>query len=308
MPGSHRNLDSGRLRGLCLALALVGSLACVPGALGSAGCSGRRLLTCWEKSKAFADGVNWGNGFVLDVEPFEARLPLHLGNPALAGFWRFETSSAAARAAYEFELQYEIADPNFEQVTTPPALPPPSARRSGIVSRRLAATLTSLMRAEQREIVDLAAMNKALNRATEASYERGRSDWVAWQEAAAAHFASGAAAAIGNVIARQRAATRGFVRTRLFFGVGSEDLKLAHRAMRRHGLARSIRAMMQFFDLTPTMIDFLVKKFDRTSFGQSSFSLSQILSQSQVIAGERGFQAALRHFADRIPPASRPPQ
>lgn len=171
----------------------------------------------------------------------------------------------------------------------------------------MAATLSSLMQAEQDEVANLAALDTALNRATEASYLRGRSDWVAWQEAAAARFATRAAMAISRELVQQRAATRAFVRRGLLFGVGSVDLKLAQRAIRRHGLAGSIRATMAYFGMTAPLIGFSIKKFKSTSFGQSSFNLSQILSQSYVISGERGLRAALRHFAARVPPASRPP-
>ncbi len=279
----------------------------LPATAGAAGCAGRRLLTCSEKAKAFADDVNWGNYFVLDLEPFQTRLPFHFNNPSLARFWRFEASTAGARAALEFELQYEIGDQNFEAIASATKLPKPGVGPHGRVTRRLAAKLTSLMRAEQDEVVNLIAFVTALNRATEASYQRGRADWVAWQQAAAARYARATASAISRLIGRQRAATRGLVGHHLLFGVGSEDLKLAHRGLRRHGLAPSIRSTMTALGMTPDLVQFCVRKFESTSFGQASFNLSQLFSEATAIAGEKGFQAALRHYANRIPPASRPP-
>jgi hypothetical protein len=273
----------------------------------AAGCPGRQLLTCWEKGQTFADDANWTHAFVLDLELFETSLPVHLNNPALRSFWRFETSTAAARSAYELELQYELADPDFEAIATVPALPRRGVARGGVVDRRTAAALTALMRAEQSEVVDLKALVTSMNRATEASYLRGRSDWVAWQLSAAARFAARTAGAVSNVIRAQWAATRALKRRHLLFGVGSEDLKLAQRQLRHHGLAPAVSSALNALGLSDSEIAFCLTQFKTTSFGALSFSLAQILSQPSTIAGEQGFRAALRHFAARTPPASRPP-
>jgi hypothetical protein len=50
-----------------------------------------------------------------------------------------------------------------------------------------------------------------------------------------------------------------------------------------------------------------VHSFETTWFGQLSFSLTQQLTAPTTIAGEQGFEAALREFAARTPPASQPP-
>jgi hypothetical protein len=270
-------------------------------------CAGRKLLTCAERTQTLTDDLSWTYAFVLDLELFETPLPLHLNNPALGQFWRFETSAAAARSIYEYQLQYEITDPNFEQIVAAPSPPAPAVHRSGIVDRRTAGALTALMGAEQSELVNTRALITSLNRASAATYLRGRSDWVAWQEAAAARFAARAAGAIGRVIRAQRAASQALMRKRLPFGIGAEDLKLAHRAVRRHGLAGSVAAVMQRLGLTKAMIALCVSKFEATSFGQRSFNLTETISDPATIASERGFQAALRHFAARVPVASRPP-
>jgi hypothetical protein len=291
-----------RILAACAVVFTLGLPASADGA-----CPGRQLLTCSEKSRVFADDANWTHAFVLDLELFETRLPLHLSNPALASFWRYETAAAAARSAYELELQYELVDPDFETIAAVPPLPRPAVKPHGMVDRRTAARLSALMRAEQDEIVGLHALVTSMNRATEASYMRGRNDWVAWQLSAAARFAARTAGAIGRVISAQRAATAALLRRGLPFGVGSVDLKLAQRRVRRRGLASQVRAALESQGLTAQEIAFCVREFAGTSFGQLSFSLARIISQPTTAAGEQGFTAALRHFAARVPPASRPP-
>jgi hypothetical protein len=290
-----------------LAACAVAVAVALPTSAGAAGCPGRQLLTCSEKSQTFADDANWTHAFVLELELFETRLPVHLSNPALASFWRYETSASAARSAYELELQYELSDPDFETVATVAPAPRPALAPRGIVDRRTAAALSALMRAEQAEIVDLHALVTSMNRATEATYIRGRSDWVAWQLSAAAGFSARTAGAIGRVIRAQRVATAALRHRGLPFGVGSEDLKLAQRQIRRHGLAARIDSALQAQGLTAPEIAFCVREFAGTSFGQMSFSLSQIISEPSTIAGERGFAAALKRFSARVPRASKPP-
>ena len=64
---------------------------------------------------------------------------------------------------------------------------------------------------------------------------------------------------------------------------------------------------MTYLGMTPNLIQFCINKFQTTSFGQASFNLAQLFSERTAIAAENGFQAALGHYAARIPPASRPP-
>lgn len=273
----------------------------------AAACPGRLLLTCWEKIQTFNDDVTWTHAAVLDLEPFETRVPLHLNNPALAQFWRFEAATAGARSVYEYTFQSEITDNDFEAIPTVPSLPRPGVHRHRIVDRRTAAAMSRLMRAELSEVLNLKATVTALNRATEATYQRGRSDWLAWQLSAAARFARRTANAVGAVIHDERAVSRAFTRHHLLFGIGAEDLKLGQRRIRKHGLNSSVRATMQSIGMDALTIAFVVHGFETASFGQYSFSLTQFLSQRSTIAGERDFQAALRHFAARIPATSQPP-
>ena len=68
---------------------------------------------------------------------------------------------------------------------------------------------------------------------------RGRSDWIAWQLASAARFASRTAAAVGRVIRAAAAVSRILVSHRLLFGVGSRTSGLpnglcASTVLRRH--------------------------------------------------------------------------
>jgi hypothetical protein len=146
-----------------------------------------------------------------------------------------------------------------------------------------------------------------LNRATAARYLRGREDWVKWQLSAAAGFAAKTAASIAPIIKAERAAGKALARHKLLFGVGSEDLKLAQRQVRAHGFAPKLVAIMQQLGLTATDIALARHQFETTNFGNLSFSLTQELYLPQVIAGQRGFAAALRHLAARIPPAGEPP-
>lgn len=269
-------------------------------------CGGRALLTCDEKLQIFPDQVNWTHGFVLDAELFEAP-QVHVYNSTLIQFWRFETAAAAARSGLESILFTQLVDGDFENIATPITLPQPSVRRSGFVDRRAAAAFTALMQSEQAEILNLEALDASLNRATDASYIHGRQDWVAWQQAAAAQYALRVAAATGRVINAERAVTASLMRLHRPFGVGSQDLKLAHRQVASHGLAPALIAAMNRLGLTTEERQGLVRAFQAVTFNTLSFNVSQFLSESDVIAGQRSFIAALRHFAARIPPASKPP-
>jgi hypothetical protein len=298
-----------------VAAALV-SLACGALASGSraaantgaqAACGGRALLTCTEKKQVFPDTVNWSHAFVLDGELFETPLAGRIRTPALRQFWLFETATAAARAEYEFGLVSELADTNFEEVVRPPALPRPAVQAGGSVSRKLAAAMTGLMRAEQAEVVNLYALGVSMNRATEARYERGRQDWLKWQEWMAAGYARRTAGAISGVIHGQRLVSRYMRRARLLFGVGSADLNLARRNVRRSGLVRPLVNLLESFGFDPSLVSHAADFFRATSFGTLSFSLPEFLGQHAVIVAEQEFQSMLRHFAARVPAAQRPP-
>jgi hypothetical protein len=272
-----------------------------------AACSGRALLLCSEKVQLFADDVNWTHLFVLDLEPFETRVPVGLSNPALRGFWRFETAAAGARSAVEFELGYDFTDIDFESVAQVAQLPPPRVRPHGVVNRRLASAMNALMAAEQSEVLNLQALAATMNKATEASHERARSDWLHWQLAVAARYASRAAGAIGGVMRWQRTVSRLLHRRHLLMGVGSADLRLAQRQVRRHGISSEIRAQMQRLQMGDFQVRICTQAVTSTSFGPLSFSLAEILANRTTILGERGMQSALRSFARRTPPASPPP-
>jgi hypothetical protein len=105
----------------------------------------------------------------------------------------------------------------------------------------------------------------------------------------------------------ERAVTASLMRLHRPFGVGSTDLKLAHRQVAQHGLAPALVAAMNRLGLSNDEIKILVQEFQAVTFKTLSFNVSQFLSESDVIAGQQSFIAALRHFAARIPPASKPP-
>jgi hypothetical protein len=290
------------------ALAAIGGATATAGAPPArAACSGRSLLTCDEKTQSFPDTVNWAHAFVLDTELFETSLSTHIHTAALKQFWLFETATAAARAEYEFELGSEILDGNFENGVQPPRLTPPVVHRGRVVDRKLAVQLTTLMQAEQAEVLNLYALDVSMNRATEALYARGRGDWLKWQEAVAAGYARHAAGAIVRVIRAQRQVSRSLVRRKLLFGVGSADLSVARRTVRRQGLSRSLVTLLHSFGFDSSLVSRSADIVRQTDFGTLSFSLSQFFAQPSVFAAENGFRGALSHFAARIPAAQRPP-
>jgi hypothetical protein len=171
----------------------------------------------------------------------------------------------------------------------------------------MARVLTRLMAAEQREVVDLNAVNTAMNRATAARYQRGREDWVKWQLAAAAGFARKTAGSVGPVIRAEHAVAKAFTKHKLPFGVGSVDLKLAQRNVRKHGLAPKLVAVLKGLGMNAGEVKIAQRTFLKSNFGQLSFSLTEQLGSSTTAKKQRGFVAALRHFASRIPPAGKPP-
>ena len=77
--------------------------------------------------------------------------------------------------------------------------------------------------------------------------------------------------------------------------------------MRKHGLAPSLIAGMQQLGLTEAGISFCAQRFEQASFGQTSFSLSQFLSDPSLLPAQRSFASALTRFASRVPPTAPPP-
>ena len=268
---------------------------------------GRSVLQCSERQQILPDSITWGHAYVLDFELFETKTSLPLNNPALNQFWHFEAASAAARGELEFALDAQLTDQNFEQLATVVTPPEPSLKPYKIVNRKLARTLTRLMSAEQQDVVYLEALSTALNRATYAHYSANRQDWMRWQLASAAGFASKVAAAIPNVIKAQKAAASALVAKHLLFGVGTTDLKLAQRAVKKHGLQRGLVTVMQRIGLSPQLITDITKGFISIHPTTISFSLSELLSATKAIAGERQLATALKHFAVRTPSAGKLP-
>lgn len=296
------------MRRLLVAGAFVACCSAAPAGAATSACQGGRyLLQCGEKLAIFNDNITWVHAAVLDVEPFEARTSLPLGNPALRHFWSFEAASATARAELEYELSSEISDQDFEGIVNRPTLPNPVVHPAGVIDRRTAAKLSRLMLAEQQEVLNLEAMDTAMNRATAARYLRGRQDWVAWQEASAAGYARRAAAAVLRVVKAQRPAAAALEGKHLLFGVGSTDLKVAQRHVRHRGFAPVLSAAMARLQLPSLLVIQARQGFVTANFGTLSFSLTQFFSAANVYAAERQFAAALRHFAARIPAVSKPP-
>ena len=116
-----------------------------PAATAHQACVGRGLLQCSEKTAVFTEFAKWMNAFVLDAELFEAP-HVHVYNPTLVQFWRYETSSAAARSVFEGLLFNEtVQDLNFEEIAIPAVLPKPVVRRNGIIDGRTASAMNALM-------------------------------------------------------------------------------------------------------------------------------------------------------------------
>jgi hypothetical protein len=291
--------------GVCAALASAAAGVQPPARV--AACQGRYLLQCSEKVAAFNDYFIATTTAVLDDELVETKAPLHLSDPALGQFWRFEASAATACSLLSFEFGNEISDPNFEAIAPVVQLPKVSVKPDRVVDRRLAATLTRLMQAAQQEVVDLQALDIAMNRATAARYQRSREDWVKWQEAAAAGFASRTASALGRVTKGELAAAKAFARHKLLFGVGPVDLKLAQQTVRKHGFTAKLVATMRSLGMDGAAISLAEQGFRKANPGQQSFSLTDELRSAAVIKEQRAFASSLRGFAKRIPPAGKPP-
>jgi hypothetical protein len=269
---------------------------------------GRSLLQCNEKIGIYDDSYVASIGGFGDLVLFETKLPLPIGNSALSQFWRYQTATSIARLEFESSIINQETDENIEQISKLANLPAPVVRASGVVDRHTASALSALVRAEQQQVLNLAAMNTALNRATAALITRTRSDWLRYQESAAGGFAIHAAAATQRMIRFQQAAERALVAKNLLFGVGPVDLKLAQSAVKRaRSFVPRIAALLTRFGIAPPVLGAAEAEFALANLGPTSVSLSQYLSSSTLIGGERDLIKALRHYAARIPHAGRPP-
>lgn len=293
----------------CLALVGVGQSVADTATAAAKSCEkGRTLLQCGEKIGIFDDSYGAAIGGFGDLILFETKLPLPLGNPALSQFWKYQTATSLARVQFESGINNQLLDENIEQVPQRAKLSTPVVHASGVVDRRAAGALSSLLRAEQQQVVNLAAMNTALNRATAAQTTRTRSDWMNYQLSAAGGFALHAAAATRRMIRFQRRAERALVHSNLLFGVGPVDLRLAKRKVRRtKRIARSIATILQYYGITGPLLGTTAEEFLLADLGPTSVSLSQYLGSSTLTLGERHLIRALRHFAARIPHHGRPP-
>lgn len=288
---------------LCCAVLLCSAPATVAAAGGCA--SGRVQLTCGEKLALYYDSVQWAIGGFGALDLFQAPRPLHLRNPALAGFWRFQAAIGITRYEYEFAIINYGVDRAFEQVAPAARLPAPRIEPSGIVTRSMARALSRLLALQQRLVVNLVAMDVALNRATAAQLD-SRSDWARYQTYLAAGSARRAAAAIAAAVDDQRAVTRALVRAGLMFGVGPADQRAAQRAVRRHGFPPAVRQIMVALGMDPITLAFARREFLQAKPTQTTYSLSHYLSSGSVIGYGMQAARALRQFANATPPAPVP--
>ena len=267
---------------------------------------GRTLLQCNEKIGLYNDSLTSLVGGYLGSELFAAHVPAHLSDPALAQFWSFQSAVGLTRGMYEFSLINQNANIDFEQVQPAAKLPPPVVKPDALVSRSLASAMSNLLRAEQTEVVNLVAMETALDRATAAALQRSRPDWVAYQQYVAAGFARRAAAVIPKVITRERLVSRALSATGMLFGVGPADQTVSQRWIRKHGFPGGIRQDTFTLGLTQFLLGVAKTEFLKATLGPTSYSLSQYIASSSVIATEHGAASSLQQFAARIPAVPRP--
>jgi hypothetical protein len=276
-----------------------------PLASAASSCPGRPQLTCSERAALYNDSVSWGTEGFAAVDLFEARRQLHLNNPALAQFWRFEAATGIARYMFELGVGSQGNDLAFETVPQAARVPAPVIRPSGIVSSRLAGALTTLLSEEQQEIVNLLATDVALNRATGAAIS-GRQDWARYQTYVAAQFARKTAAAMKGLVPRQRAASEALLRAGLKFGVGEADQRAAQRYVRKHGWPSAIDHDMVALGMSAVTLSLAKNAFVHSNAGTTTFSLSKYMSSASVISEEKSCARALLQFAGQTPAAPLP--
>ena len=275
----------------------------------SNGCQqGRTILQCSEKLEIYQGSYTASIGGFGDLILFETKLPLPISNPALSRFWSYQAATSIAAAELDSSIINQETDDNIEQIATRANLRAPVVQASGVVDSRTAAALSRLLLAEQQQVVNLEAMETALNRATAAQIERQRPDWARYQQSAAGGFALHAAAATGRMITLQKAASQALVAKKLLFGVGPVDLKMAQQTVKKaREFIPMIGSLLLGFGVTTPMIGAAEVQFVLANLGPTSVSLSQYLDSTTLIGGERNLITALRHYAARIPHAGRPP-
>lgn len=283
-----------------LAAIAVAVPAAASGVDATAACGGRSLLTCSEKVSIYDDGALAAVSFELDSSLFELHLPVHFSNPALARYWRFEVSAVGVLSVDDVVLIDQIPDPNFELVATTPRLAAPTVSPSGVIDRRVAREMNAQMADEQTEVLNVSGMLASLDRATAASFEAGRSDWVAYQTQLAGGFSARAAAAVKRLIGAQRTVARAFTSLGLRFGIGALDERLTRADVRRHGLTRVITAGLRRLGATSAAVTELRDAVEHGNIDQT-YNLAVVLDDGPTVSDEQAFEAALTSFARGAP-------
>jgi hypothetical protein len=276
-----------------------------PVAGAAASCPGRTQLSCSVRTAIYYDAVNWAIGGFASLDLFQAPKTLHLNNPALAQFWRFEAATGMTRYVFELGIGSQGNDGAYESVVTAAKPPAPVIKPSGIVSHHTASAMSRLLAAEQHEVVNLVAVDVALNRAFGATVA-GRQDWADYQTYTAALLARRAAAAIGSVIPRQRAVTQALLGAGLKFGVGPADQRGEERAVRKHGFPAALQQIMTTLGNNSITLAVAKSAFVHATPTAMTYSLSKYLSSASVIADEKKCAGALVSFAKGVPSAARP--
>lgn len=295
-----------RLRIFVLA-ALCAALLLALGAPSAWACSGRASLQCGEKADITGDNAQASENMVLYATIVEAQPHVrYVRDPTLARFWQFETSAAAVRDTLEYLLTHEGTDGAFESVIGRLALPDPVVRRTHYVNGALAGAIRALERDEQAELTALESAIISLNRAHSAEGDRGRPDWAAFQYGAAARWLLHAAAAARRQVSELRNLSRAFVRRHYLFGIGPKDISLSHKRIRAHGLAPSIKAGINAYQLGPDVLANVQAQIEALSVGSFVLNLSQRLADRTALRAKLAYVAALQHFASRTPDAPQP--
>jgi hypothetical protein len=276
------------------------------GAAATATCPGRPALPCSLRTALYYDGANWAIGGFGSLDLFQAKRALHLGNPALAGFWRYEAATGMARYQYDLAIGSPGRDLAFESPVQTPRPPAPVIKATGIVTRHMASVMRSLLKAEQQEVGTLVAMDTALDRAAGA-VSRGRSDWAKYLAYVSAGFARQAADAIGVVIPRQRAVTKALIHAKLPFGVGPADQRAAQRYVRSHGFPPALQQIMLQVGMNSVTVSLAKYGFLHAKPNATTYSMSRYLSLAKVIRYEQNLASELRSFAGSVPAVSQPP-
>jgi hypothetical protein len=305
-----RKMEHWKTPVVALAVSAAVVLAVVlPGAsavASTSSCTGRSLLTCSEKDAFFNDELISDEAFTLDSVLFELKLPLALTNPAINQFWRSDVASNGILGLDDELMINQLSDPDFEQVTKLPALRTPVVHSHGFITRKIARAMTTLVDAEQTEAINVQAMLVSLDRATAASQQETRSDWVGYQEQAAGGFARTASRALSRLVGAQRAVSGDFTRLHLRFGVGAVDLSLTRAKIKRSGLAPAILSGLRRLGVTADGITDCAKGVVAGSIN-GSFSLTTQLDLAASLSAERTLGNALSSYAANAPHGVSPP-